>query len=669
MVESLPRTQLVYADKLQQPQPAAVPSTSGTLKKLPKFNRRQLVLSKSPFFLSPRQDDRAMAPLSSIPEGTLMPPPRPPDLHTPTTGVEVRMVERQLETSNKALATPRVASELKGRQSSHNRSQLSLQPHSRPILPHAQPQKSGGFPSSTSLDVNHRLEGCLPTCSHPTMFTQVSCFLFRIKTLFFPSSTVRSECGSTHLHPHSKMASFPPTPAGNQCHRLFRRLGHLGHFSRIDSKGCQHSDQPSEQPRLPHQHPKVPPDVEWLGIRWFPLLGRWALPEDKQMSILSSIRHVLSLKQVSRRQWEHILGKLNFATQILRHNQPLLQPLLRPKILSNHLHGDALKPLPPSLAKHLLPWLHPRALSISPHFHHSGNTIHLWTDASLSGWGGHTLSHQVSGTWDKNESTLHINCLEVRAVLLSIRSLNLSNCQLHLFIDNQAAQCAINKLRCKSTSLLHEISILNSLLNSRRILIHVFRISSLLNSRADNLSRPLNTSTEWSLPKQIFKQILTWRGPLEIDLMATCKNKKLPLYFSPHPDPKALASNALVQDWNRWNQIYLPSKVVTPSGAEETGILPSPRSDNSSLVTNGALVQLNTEQVNRPEATQDFVCFIKAFASVYLSVNQFIHFHQFACSSSQEIFKAWRRRGLKSIRLLVLNEADMTKLRKTEVYP
>ncbi|KAK3888164.1 hypothetical protein Pcinc_007766 [Petrolisthes cinctipes] len=35
MVESLPRTQLVYADKLQQPQPAAVPSTSGTLKKKP----------------------------------------------------------------------------------------------------------------------------------------------------------------------------------------------------------------------------------------------------------------------------------------------------------------------------------------------------------------------------------------------------------------------------------------------------------------------------------------------------------------------------------------------------------------------------------------------------------------------------------------------------------
>ncbi|KAK3893775.1 hypothetical protein Pcinc_002432 [Petrolisthes cinctipes] len=112
MVESLPRTQLVYADKLQQPQPAAIPSTSGTLKNLPKFNRRQLDLTKSPFVLSPRHDDRAMAPLNTIPGGALMPLPRPPDLHTPTTGVEVRMMERQLETSNKALATPLVASKL-----------------------------------------------------------------------------------------------------------------------------------------------------------------------------------------------------------------------------------------------------------------------------------------------------------------------------------------------------------------------------------------------------------------------------------------------------------------------------------------------------------------------------------------------------------------------------
>ncbi|KAK3892568.1 hypothetical protein Pcinc_003585 [Petrolisthes cinctipes] len=47
------------------------------------------------------------------------------------------------------------------------------------------------------------------------------------------------------------------------------------------------------------------------------------------------------------------------------------------------------------------------------------------------------------------------------------------------------------------------------------------------------------------------------------------------------------------------SNLSLPS-----SGAEETGNLPSPRSDNSPLVYNEALVQLNTEQVNKPNAIQ-----------------------------------------------------------------
>ncbi|KAK3869855.1 hypothetical protein Pcinc_024859 [Petrolisthes cinctipes] len=57
-------------------------------KELPKFNKRQLDLTKSPFVLNPLHNDRAMAPHSTDPGGAHMPPPRPPDLHTPTTGVK-----------------------------------------------------------------------------------------------------------------------------------------------------------------------------------------------------------------------------------------------------------------------------------------------------------------------------------------------------------------------------------------------------------------------------------------------------------------------------------------------------------------------------------------------------------------------------------------------------
>lgn len=108
------------------------------------------------------------------------------------------------------------------RQLSLNRSQLSHQPLTRPVLPHAQPQKPGGYTSTACLDGDHRLAGCLPTCSRPTMFAQVSCFLSRNKAVFLPSPAVWFQCGISHFHLHPKMATFPHTPVENQCYRLFQ---------------------------------------------------------------------------------------------------------------------------------------------------------------------------------------------------------------------------------------------------------------------------------------------------------------------------------------------------------------------------------------------------------------------------------------------------------------
>ena len=42
---------------------------------------------------------------------------------------------------------------------------------------------------------------------------------------------------------------------------------------------------------------------------------------------------------------------------------------------------------------------------------------HLFTDASESGWGGHLATLQVSGVWSTRETKLHINQLEMMAVL------------------------------------------------------------------------------------------------------------------------------------------------------------------------------------------------------------------------------------------------------------
>ena len=88
-------------------------------------------------------------------------------------------------------------------------------------------------------------------------------------------------------------------------------------------------------------------------------------------------------------------------------------------------------------------------LNNNPAFHYIAPPQELWTDASNLGWGGHTRSLQVSEKWTSEEALMNINLLEVRAVRFSIVRLSLSRCKVLLFIDNQAALFALNKLRCQ----------------------------------------------------------------------------------------------------------------------------------------------------------------------------------------------------------------------------
>ncbi|KAK3885509.1 hypothetical protein Pcinc_010250 [Petrolisthes cinctipes] len=448
---------------------------------------------------------------------------------------------------------------IKGRQSSHNRSQLSQQPHSRPILLHAQPQKSGGFPSSTSLDVNHRLEGCLPTCSHPTMFTQVSCFLYRIKTLFFPNPTVRSECGSTHLYPHSKMDSFPPTPAGNQCHRLFRRLGHLGNFSRIDSKGCQHSDQPSEQPRLPHQLPKVPP----------PPFNRRGMVRDSlvpPIRTLGSSGGQTNVHPVIHKACSITKTSLTQAMRTYSRQTQLCHPNATPQSTP-----ATTIPVPPNSFKLLAP-----RRSEATAYKLSQTPVTVATSQNVVNFPPFPPLRKHDPPLDQcfpfrqSSSAMCDKQAKMQINLPVTRNLN----------SQQPSQLSQNFHTCFQDFFPFKFKGGQP----EQTFKHLNRVvTSKTNLQADsNLERPIRNRSNGNMQKQEATSVLLPSSRPK----GSCLERA-------GPRLEQMESN-----------LSLPSKVVTPSGAEETGILPSPLSDNSSLVSNGALVQLNTEQVNRPDATQ-----------------------------------------------------------------
>lgn len=78
----------------------------------------------------------------------------------------------------------------------------------------------------------------------------------------------------------------------------------------------------------------------------------------------------------------------------------------------------------------------------------------------------------------------------------------------------------------------------------RNLTIKDVHLPGKLNVRADKESRRQMEPSDWKLKTQMFQKILQKRGPLNIDLFAARHNTQVPEYFSWHPNPEALATDA-----------------------------------------------------------------------------------------------------------------------------
>ena len=207
----------------------------------------------------------------------------------------------------------------------------------------------------------------------------------------------------------------------------------------------------------------------------------------------------------------------------------------------------------PSNRKHLKWWEDLQNLMagapIHPHVH---NTL-AFTDASQKGWGAHLNEIVLCGLWSNKEAQLHINVLELKAVLLALKGLqeHLQGQRVLICSDNSTVVSYLNKEGdTHSIEMCALIWRFLAFTNSRRIQIRARHVPGSLNVIADSLSRRDKViQTEWSLHQQIFNQICrVWHTPM-VDLYATHLNHKLPIYVSPVPDKKAWKIDALDICW------------------------------------------------------------------------------------------------------------------------
>ena len=78
--------------------------------------------------------------------------------------------------------------------------------------------------------------------------------------------------------------------------------------------------------------------------------------------------------------------------------------------------------LPEEARRDLSWWMVRDHLLVGVRFGTPAPDLHLYSDASSSGWGAHLLDQNVSGVWSAQEKLLHINLLEMKALFLALQA-------------------------------------------------------------------------------------------------------------------------------------------------------------------------------------------------------------------------------------------------------
>jgi hypothetical protein len=175
--------------------------------------------------------------------------------------------------------------------------------------------------------------------------------------------------------------------------------------------------------------------------------------------------------------------------------------------------------------------------------------------------GAHCQGVSTGGRWLLQESTHHINCLELLAGSLAVKCFTKSKAkaQVLLLMDNVTAVTYINKMGGTHSRLLSQLA--KNLWDwclSHNVLLSAQYIPGIQNIQADRESRVFLDSSDWKLNQTVFNSLYQKWGPLDIDLFASRLTFQLDHYVSWRPDPSAIHTDAFTLNWATFRGYAFP---------------------------------------------------------------------------------------------------------------
>ena len=312
-------------------------------------------------------------------------------------------------------------------------------------------------------------------------------------------------------------------------------------------------------------------DLVWLGVRWLGHTHKMALAPEFLKKLHDMVHQMSVASQMTKRQLESVQGLIAFAAQVLPEGKLHAHRIawLVAKINKKEINRDTPFKVPDDLPTILKWWLDKKNLLTQQDIEVRTPDLHLWTDASGTGYGCYSSAGgSVNGDWNSEEEELHINAKELLAVIVAIESNSAPEGKtIAVATDNTTTYFCIRNQGSNRSMILQELTErLFRVMRKKKIILIPSHLAGLSNVIADALSRKGPSPTEWEVPQWIFNQITQ---ELEIhpqvDAMATPMNTKLKNFICPFNHPSAVQTDFFMADLSRWSAIYIfpPTKLLS----------------------------------------------------------------------------------------------------------
>ena len=232
----------------------------------------------------------------------------------------------------------------------------------------------------------------------------------------------------------------------------------------------------------------------FVGYRFDLLSGRVLPTQDRWIALQQKLQFIKGRDCCSVRQFMSLIGLLTATEKQVWAGRLHMRPVQWH--LKRHWHVpeslEKIIPVPLSLHPHLDWWLDKNNVLKGQSLHPLQHALQIFTDASNEGWGAHLGGSTARDVWSESESRLHINFLELKAVLLALKSFE-QQCKGQIVLiatDNTTVVSYINKEGgMRSGSLCALLWRLLSWCHPRKIILQARHIPGGLNVIADKLSR------------------------------------------------------------------------------------------------------------------------------------------------------------------------------------